>query len=326
MLPRPRKGRWAHRGVLTKRLQGKKALVCSRPPLDHRKSSCRLGTSQLRGGRHVSPPGPETSRPETECTRSGEAAAWTPASQGSTEEPVPGIPCLPGRPPPRFLSKRERSLELRFPFLPLNPEQMGFMLGFPLRLRNFPPEARGHCVQKRVQVSLGAAPRGPPRGARLAGVQGCDLGNQRHLPIRGLPSCLLGGSADRAPRSCCPERHFLSAMNGGAIAPAAQEAPTVSRLRKELLRTPEACVPPWTTRPAPPGFRMLVTQEDASHTQTCCHLGKKARVKRCADFYLYNQNLFKDYLTTGRVSDRQNCPHFTLLRGVCVCVLCTDKN
>lgn len=69
---------------------------------------------------------------------------------------------------------------------------------------------------------------------------------------------------------------------------------------------------------------MLVTQQDAPHTQTCYHLGKEARVKRCADFYLYNQNLFKDYLTTGRVSDRQNCPHFTvptfIMGCVCVCV------
>ena len=91
----------------------------------------------------------------------GAAAAWTPASLGSTEEPVPGIPCLPGG--PRFLSKRECPLELRLPFLPLTPEQMGFMLGSLLHVQNFPPEARGHCVQKGVRC-----PWEPPQGG-LAG-------------------------------------------------------------------------------------------------------------------------------------------------------------
>ena len=173
----------------------------------------------------------------------GAAAAWTPASLGSTEEPVPGIPCLPGG--PRFLSKRECPLELRLPFLPLNLEQMGFMLGFLLHVQNFPPEARGHRVQKGVRC-----PWEPPQGG-LAGERAWLEFKDVTLGIKGTShqgasELSVWRKCRQSSRQLLPKETLPPWTNGGAAVPAAQEAAPVSRLRKKLLRTPEACVPPWT--------------------------------------------------------------------------------
>ena len=118
----------------------------------------RLGTSQRRARQHVAPLGPKAGRLESTWSgqlQPGPLPAWGPQRSQSQEFLV----CLGVR----FLSKRECPLELRLPFLPLTPEQMGFMLGSLLHVQNFPPEARGHCVQKGVRC-----PWEPPQGG-LAG-------------------------------------------------------------------------------------------------------------------------------------------------------------
>lgn len=82
---------------------------------------------------------------------------------------------------------------------------MGFMLEFPLHEQNFPPEA---TVSRRgVRVSWEPPQGGPRRGACLAGIQGCDLGNQRHLH-QGLPSCCLEEVQTELPQ--LPPRETLS--------------------------------------------------------------------------------------------------------------------
>lgn len=127
------------------------------------------------------------------------------------------------------------------PFSPTEPRTNGVYAGVPIARAEL--SSRGHCVQKGVRVSLGAAPRGPRRGACLAGIQGCDLGNQRHLPIRGLLSWLLGGSADRAPHSCCPERHFLSGRSYSTCSPGSNNC---FQTQERAAGAPGACAPPWT--------------------------------------------------------------------------------
>lgn len=162
MLPRPRKGLLGAQRRPDKTStgeEGSRLFSSTFGPqeqlLQARDNSATRRTARVPTGPHGQQAGDRVHTVRGSCS-------LDPRQPGSTEEPVQGIPCLPGRPPPRFLSKRECPLEPRLPFFPLNPEQMGFMLGSPLRMQNFPPEARGHCVQKGVPVSLGAAPRGPP--------------------------------------------------------------------------------------------------------------------------------------------------------------------
>lgn len=249
----PRKGQWAHRGILSDKTstgkEGSRLFSSTFGPQEQ--PSSRLETSQLRARQQVSPPGPKASR--LESTWSGAAAAWTPASPGSMEESVPGIPCLPGD--PCFLSKRECPLELRLPFLPLNPEQMGFMLEFPLHEQNFPPEA---TVSRRES----GCPWEPPQGG-LAGERAwlefkdATLGIKGTSPSGGFRAGCLEEVQTELPTAAAQRD---TSSRAGATVPAAREATTVSRLRKELPGLREPARRPGQARPAPPGLTTLVTQ------------------------------------------------------------------
>lgn len=157
------------------------------------------------------------------------------------------------------------------------------------------PEA---TVSRRESGVLGSLPKGASQGSAPGWSSRMRPWESKARPHQGASELSVWRKCRQSSRQLLPRETLPPGMNGGAAVPAAQEAASVSRLRKKLLRTPEACVPPWTNQTCTPGFTALVTQEDACHTQTCCHSGKKARVKRRVDFYLYNHNLFKDYLTT----------------------------
>ena len=77
------------------------------------------------------------------------------------------------------------------PFSPTESGTNGVYVGVPIACAELSSRGQRPPCPEGSPVSLGASPRGPRRGARLAGVQGCDLGNQRHLPSGGFRAVCL---------------------------------------------------------------------------------------------------------------------------------------
>lgn len=142
MLSRPRKGQWC-RGVLfpTTCLQGENTLICFHPPFDNtNRIRPGSGTSQPQARQHGVPSQRQGRHVGDLVQTEVQLQICIIPSPVSTQEPVLLTPYLPGG--PRFLSKRESTLEQRLSCSHGTQNKWSLTSGFILHSWNFSPEAR----------------------------------------------------------------------------------------------------------------------------------------------------------------------------------------